>query len=255
MICVFLFCVRHIFFTFTIAPHPATVQQVPLFCPFYTFSHWTMQYCPNPSCTWNPRNTRKPFPSVKSFSNHVQQSPECKPFLFNQTAVIAPTMQAPSKRALTSTTAHLFKKQQLWFNPTWSWSFKSIEKISKPGYCLMDTTTVAYTYAKSATHKTGSTPWKDLPLLCWLLQVLLTMTMRRTMTTDDNDNNTNNKDNEDEWQLPMMMTSMTVTHDDDGDDCIWQWGWGQGGHRASHSHCPPCYIVKDDPPAQMSANS
>ena len=79
-----------------------------------------MHYCPNPSCKRNLRNTKKPFPSAKSFSNHVQQSLECKPFVFNQTAVIAPTMQAPSKRASTKTTAQLFKKQHLWLNPTFA---------------------------------------------------------------------------------------------------------------------------------------
>jgi hypothetical protein len=40
--------------------------------------------------------------------------------VFDQTDVIAPTMQAPSKRASTHTTAHLFKKQQLWLNPTFT---------------------------------------------------------------------------------------------------------------------------------------
>ena len=65
-----------------------------------------MLYCPNPSCTRNLRNTKKPFPSDKSFSNHVQQSPQCKPFVFDQTAVSAPTMQAPLKQASTNTTAH-----------------------------------------------------------------------------------------------------------------------------------------------------
>ena len=40
-------------------------------------SHCSMHYCPNPSCKWNLRITKKPFASAKSFSNHVQQSPEC----------------------------------------------------------------------------------------------------------------------------------------------------------------------------------
>jgi hypothetical protein len=50
----------------------------------------------------------------------VQQSPECKPFVFNQTAVIAPTTQFPSKKASTKTTAQLFKKQRLRLNPTYA---------------------------------------------------------------------------------------------------------------------------------------
>jgi hypothetical protein len=79
-----------------------------------------MHYCPNPSCSQNLRKTKKPFSSVKSFSNHVQQSPKCKPFVFEQAIVSAPTMQAPSKRASinTSSTDQLFKKQRLWKNPT-----------------------------------------------------------------------------------------------------------------------------------------
>ena len=99
--------------------HPATAR-VPLFCSLYPFSHCTMLYCPNPSCTRNCRNTKKPFPCAKSFSNHVQMSPVCKPFVFDQTAVSAPTMQAPSTRASTHTTAHLFKKQRLRLNPTFT---------------------------------------------------------------------------------------------------------------------------------------
>ena len=79
-----------------------------------------MLYCPNPSCKRHLRNTKKPFPSDKSFANHVQQSPECKPFGFDQTAVSAFTMQAPSKSASTHTTAHLFKKQRLRLNPTYA---------------------------------------------------------------------------------------------------------------------------------------
>jgi len=79
-----------------------------------------MLYCPNPSCTRNLRNTKKPFASDKSFSNHVQQSPECKPFVLDQTAVMAPSMQVPSNLASTHTTAHLFKKQRLRLNPTFT---------------------------------------------------------------------------------------------------------------------------------------
>ena len=105
---------RHIFCHFHYCTHPTTL------CSFYTISHCTMLYCPNPSCTWNLRNTKKPFPSDKSFANHVQQSPKCKPFVFAQTAVSAFTMQAPSKSASTHTTAHLFNKQQLWLNPTYT---------------------------------------------------------------------------------------------------------------------------------------
>jgi len=115
----FVFLVRHTCFTFHNCTHPAT-SQVPLFCSFYTFIHCSMLYCPNPSCTRNLRNTKKRFSSDKSFANHVQQSPECKPFVFDQTAVSAFTMQAPSKSASTHTTAHLFKKQRLRLNPTYA---------------------------------------------------------------------------------------------------------------------------------------
>ena len=104
----FVFLVRHTCFTFTIA-----TSRVPLFCSFCTLIHCSMLYCPNQLCIRNIRNTRKAFPNVKSFSHHLQQSPECKPFVLNQTVVIAPTMQASSKRATTNATANLFKKQQL----------------------------------------------------------------------------------------------------------------------------------------------
>jgi hypothetical protein len=80
-----------------------------------------MLYCPNPSCTRNLRKTKEPFPSDKSFSNHVQQSPECKAFvLAKQTVIDASTMQAPLKCVTMDGTAHLFKKQRLWLNPTFS---------------------------------------------------------------------------------------------------------------------------------------
>ena len=124
---VLMSCVR--FFQFLCAMFFLTLSQLhpsshstsaSLLLSFYPFSHCTMLYCPNPSCTWNLRNAKKPFPSDKSFANHVQQSPECKPFVFDQTAVSAFTMQAPSKSASTHTTAHLFKKQRLRLNPTYA---------------------------------------------------------------------------------------------------------------------------------------
>jgi hypothetical protein len=40
--------------------------------------------------------------------------------VFNQTAVIAPTMHVPSNLASMHTTAHLFKKQRLRLNPTFT---------------------------------------------------------------------------------------------------------------------------------------
>ena len=101
--------------------HPSSHStSASLLLSFYPFSHCTMLYCPNPSCTWNLRNAKKPFPSDKSIANHVQQSPECKPFGFDQTAVSAFTMQAPSKSASTHTTAHLFNKQQPGLHPTYT---------------------------------------------------------------------------------------------------------------------------------------
>jgi hypothetical protein len=57
---------------------------------------------------------------VKSFSNHVQQSPECKVFVLDQTAINAVPLPAPSKEALANTTAPLFKKQRLWLNPSFT---------------------------------------------------------------------------------------------------------------------------------------
>ena len=92
----FLFSCAPYLFHFHNCTHPTT-SRVPLFFSFYTFIHCSMLYCPNPSCIRNIRNTRKAFPNVKSFSHHLQQSPECKPFVLNQTVVIAPTMQASSK--------------------------------------------------------------------------------------------------------------------------------------------------------------
>jgi len=80
-----------------------------------------MLYCPNPSYTRNLRKTKKPFPSDKSFSNHVQQSPECKAFvLAKQTVIDASTIQAPLQSVTMDGTAHLFKKQRLRLNPTFS---------------------------------------------------------------------------------------------------------------------------------------
>jgi hypothetical protein len=57
---------------------------------------------------------------VKSFSNHVQQSPECKVFVLDQTAINAVPLRVPSKQALANTTAQLFKKQRLWLNPSFT---------------------------------------------------------------------------------------------------------------------------------------
>ena len=117
----FLFCVRHIFGHFhSHCTHPAATAPVPLFCSFHTISHCAMLYCPNPSCKRNLRKAKKHFPSAKSFSNHVQQSPQCKAFVLVQTALSAPTMQAPSKQASINTTTQLFKKQRLRLNPTFS---------------------------------------------------------------------------------------------------------------------------------------
>ena len=114
MTCVFLFCVRHIFCRFQNCPHSViALPAVPPFCSFYIISHCIMFYCPNPSCKRNLRKTKKPFPSDKSFSNHLQQSPECKVFLFEQTS--AATLQSPSKQAsINTTTNQLFKIQCLW---------------------------------------------------------------------------------------------------------------------------------------------
>jgi len=91
-----------------------------LFCSFYTIILSTMLYCPNPSCSQNLRKTKRLFPSVKSFSHHLQQSPECKAFVLEQTAGSAPPMQAASKRASFSSTNQLFKKQRLRLNPTFT---------------------------------------------------------------------------------------------------------------------------------------
>jgi hypothetical protein len=79
-----------------------------------TISHCTMLHCPNPFCARNRRKTKKPFPTSKSFSNHIEQSPECKAFVFKETASVnAPPMPAPSKQATKNTTTLLFKKQRL----------------------------------------------------------------------------------------------------------------------------------------------
>jgi hypothetical protein len=51
----------------------------------------------------------------------VQQSPECKAFvLAKQTVIDASTVQAPLQCVTMDGTAHLFKKQRLWLNPTFS---------------------------------------------------------------------------------------------------------------------------------------
>lgn len=54
-------------------------------------------------------------------------SPACKPFVFHQTAVIAPTTHVPSNLASTHTTAHLFKKQRLRLNPTFTQQLHSLQ--------------------------------------------------------------------------------------------------------------------------------
>jgi hypothetical protein len=80
-----------------------------------------MPYCPNLSCTRNLRKTKKRFSSDKSFSNHVQQSPECKAFvLAKQTVIDASTVQALLQTVTMDAAAHLFKKQRLQLNPTFS---------------------------------------------------------------------------------------------------------------------------------------
>ena len=80
-----------------------------------------MHYCPNPTCRWNiRRQTKKPFSSSKSLSNHVQLSPECKAFVFEQsdTEMTVSSLQVPPKQATNNSTSNLFKKQRLRLNPT-----------------------------------------------------------------------------------------------------------------------------------------
>jgi hypothetical protein len=82
-----------------------------------------MLYCPNPFCSRTCRKSKKPFLTSKSFSNHIQQSAECKAYVFEETAsVSAPSMLASSKRqsTITTTTTQLFKKQRLRLNPTFT---------------------------------------------------------------------------------------------------------------------------------------
>jgi hypothetical protein len=82
--------------------------------------HTTMHYCPNPTCRRNIRQTRKPFSSSKSLSNHVQLSPECKAFVLEQsaTSMTVSSQQVPPKQATIYSTSNLFKKQRLRLNPT-----------------------------------------------------------------------------------------------------------------------------------------
>ena len=82
--------------------------------------HCTMRFCPNPSCRRNIRQTRKPFANGRSFSNHVQQSSECKAFVFDQNTTIATEqMHVLAKpRSSINSTSQLFKKQRLRLNPT-----------------------------------------------------------------------------------------------------------------------------------------
>ena len=79
-----------------------------------------MRFCPNPSCRQNIRQTRKPFANGRSFSNHVQQSSECKAFVFDQnTTSSTEQMHAQAKpRSSINSTPQLFKKQRLRLNPT-----------------------------------------------------------------------------------------------------------------------------------------
>ena len=79
-----------------------------------------MHFCPNPSCRRNIRQTRKPFANARSFSNHVQQSSECKVFVFDQSTTSATEqrhVQATPRSSINST-SQLFKKQRLRLNPT-----------------------------------------------------------------------------------------------------------------------------------------
>ena len=66
-----------------------------------------------------PRNL---FLVTKASANHVQQSPECKAFVLAKQTVIedASTMQSSLKCVTMDGTAHLFKKQRLRLNPTFS---------------------------------------------------------------------------------------------------------------------------------------
>jgi hypothetical protein len=65
---------------------------------------------------------KKPFTSSKSFHNHIQQSPECKAFVFEQSATTttASSLQVPPKQTSIDSSSHLFKKQRLRLNPTFS---------------------------------------------------------------------------------------------------------------------------------------
>ena len=120
MACVFVFCAPFFSLSQLYPSIHSTIASILHLLFIFTSSHCSMHYCPNPSCKRNLRNSRKPFACAKSLSSHVQQTPECKLFLLNQTALIAPTMQAPSKRSSTKTTAQLFKKQRLRLNPTFA---------------------------------------------------------------------------------------------------------------------------------------
>jgi hypothetical protein len=110
-------CVSH-FFTFTAALFHWSTAQLP--SATSTTSHCTIRSCPNPSCIQNLRRTNKPFPSEKSFTHHLQQFPMCKAFLMEQCSIMSSNVQVPSKQASVKTTPHLFKKQWILLDPTFT---------------------------------------------------------------------------------------------------------------------------------------
>jgi hypothetical protein len=69
------------------------------------------------------RQTKRPFLSLKSFSNHIQHASECKAYVYDQQSAMsttASTCQLPPQRAGINSTSQLFKKQRLRFNPTFT---------------------------------------------------------------------------------------------------------------------------------------
>jgi len=122
----FICCVRHIFLPSSdfvlIQPHHDSALVLRF---LHHTGYCTMHYCPNPSCRANnARQKKKAFSTVRSFSIHLQHSPECKLFVFEQscstTSSTASSLHLPVKRASINPTSHLFRKQRLRLNPTFT---------------------------------------------------------------------------------------------------------------------------------------
>ena len=79
----------------------------------------TMKYlCANPCCPRIIKKKSTSFPTMRGLSLHLQFSPSCQKFVFDQSIIKPPTLESFPKRSSSFPTSQLFKKQRLHCNPT-----------------------------------------------------------------------------------------------------------------------------------------